>query len=280
MTVSVVVDGAAALPKALADERGILVVPMNLVIDEETRPDTAVSIEELLERLEAGTVTTSGASPGAFTEVIERALGTADQVLVLTLSSEMSSTFSAASLAGRLEGDNVRVIDTRTAAGGEGLVALAAARTAAEGVDLDGVVAAAQRVIDHVHLVASLDDLDHLVRSGRVPNLARRAVDALHVKPLFEFHDGAAHALAPAHGARAARRRIVERCLGDRPEGDSARLHVAVLDAEATDRAKLLLDDVLASEPEADWFIGSFGPVMIAHVGPGVVGLAWWWESP
>lgn len=278
MTVAIVVDGAASLPPRVAEEYGIIVVPMNLVIGEENRPDTSVPIEELLARLDAGTVTTSGPAPGAFVDAIEGALGRADEVLVLTLSAEMSSTHDAAELAARLEGPGVSVVDTRTAAGGEGLVALAAARRARAGASLDEVTATARSVIERVHLVATLDDLDHLVRSGRVPNVARRAADVLHVRPLFEFHDGAAHALPPARGSRAARRRIVERCLADRPPS-SPRLHVGVLDAQATDRAQVLLDEVLAQVPDAEWFIGSFGPVMIAHVGPGVVGLAWWWDG-
>ncbi len=100
----------------------------------------------------------------------------------------------------------------------------------------------------------------------------------LHIKPLFEFREGTAHALTPAHGERAALRRLVERCLADRPAGE-ARLHFAALDALAGDRAHLLVDAVLAEVPDADSFVGSFGPVMIVHVGPGLTGLAWWWES-
>jgi DegV family protein with EDD domain len=279
MTVAVVVDGAASLPAALAEEHRIIVVPMALVIDDEIRPDTSVPMQELLARLQSGSVTTSAPAPGAFAAAIEEASGVADEVLVLTLSAEMSSTYSAAELAARLEPSSTRVVDTRTAAGGEGLVALAAAQRALAGADIGQVETTARTVIERVHLAATLDDLDHLARSGRVPDLARRAASALDVKPLFEFHDGAAHALTPAHGARSARRRIVERCLADRPADGGERLHLAVLEAHAADRARLLLDDVLAEEPDAEWFIGSFGPVMTVHVGPGVIGLAWWWES-
>ncbi len=276
--VAVVVDGAASLPADLAERHGIFVVPMTLAIDGEVRPDVSVPLDELLERLPRGEVTTSSPAPGDFAVALERARGSADAVLVLTLAAEMSSSYSAAGLAAQLDAPGVRVVDTRTAAGGEGLVALAAARSAQAGGAIEDVEAAARTAIERVRLVATLDDLDALARSGRVPHLVRRATSALHVKPLFEFRNGAAHALTPAHGERAARHRIVERCLADRPSDGAARLHLAALDAQATDRARLLVDDVLAEVPDADWFIGSFGPVMIVHVGPGVSGLAWWWE--
>jgi DegV family protein with EDD domain len=279
VTVAVVVDSAASLPPTLADEHGILVVPMALVVGDEARPDTSIPMTELLERLESGRVETSAPAPGAFAAAIEEAHRTAGDVLVLTVSAEMSSSHASAEVAARIESGAVRVIDTRSAAGGEGLVALAAARRARAGAGIDEVEATARRVIAQVRLVAALDDLEHLVRSGRVPNLARRAASAFHVMPLFEFRDGSAHALTPAHGEHMASHRMVERCLADRPEDRPARLHLAVLDAQATDRAQLLLERVLAEAPDADWFIGSFGPVMIVHVGPGVSGLAWWWET-
>ncbi len=278
MTVAVVVDSAASIPGELARRNHITVVPMGLVIDGRAVPDSALSMAELLDRLSAGDVTTSGSTPGDFADAIEEGLARADEVLVLTLSAEMSTTHTSAELAARLTAGPVRVVDTRTAAGGEGLVALAAARQAAGGAGLDEVEGTARRVIERVRLVATVDDLEHLARSGRVPALASRAASTFHVKPLFEFRNGEAHALPPARGEHSARRHIVERCLADRPSSPGARLHVAALDAQATDRARALLDDVLAEVPDADSFVGSFGPVMLVHVGPGVSGLAWWWE--
>ena len=74
MTVAVVVDGAASLPAVLAEEHRIIVVPMGLVIDGEIRPDAEVPTDELLERLQAGSVTTSAPAPGAFAAAIEQAV--------------------------------------------------------------------------------------------------------------------------------------------------------------------------------------------------------------
>ena len=252
---------------------------MGLVIGERAVPDTEVSTAELLARLPSGEITTSGPTPGDFSAAIAQVLERADEVLVLTLSAEMSSTYASAELAAHLASGSVRVLDTGSAAGGEGLVALAAARAAAEGAPIGRVEATARAVIERVHLMATVDDLDHLARSGRVPAIASRAASTLNVKPLFEFRHGQVRSLAPARGQRSARRHIVERCLADRPSTGHPSLHLAALDAEATDRARALLDDVLAAVPDADWFIGSFGPVMLVHVGPGLSGLAWWWED-
>lgn len=279
MSVAVVVDSAASLPADLAAQHAIEVVPMTIVVDGEARPDTEITTEELLGRIAAGeNVSTSGPSPAAFAEAIERGRARADDVVVLTLSAEMSSTYATAELAARLAEGRVRVLDTRSAAGGEGLVALAAARRAAAGGSIQEVEDVARDVAGRVRLVATLDSLDHLARSGRVPGIAEAAAHRLHVNPLFEFADGSARAMHPAIGHRAAASRIVQRCRTSRPRDGAARLHVAALDAAATDRARALLDELLADVPDADWFVGAFGPVMLVHVGPGVSGLAWWWE--
>jgi DegV family protein with EDD domain len=279
MSTAIVVDSAASLPADLAERHAIEVVPMTVVIDGTGRPDREVPADELLARLADGSVTTSGPNAAEWAAAIGQALRRADEVVALTVSAEMSSTYDTACVGAATIGDRVHVVDTRSAAGGEGLVALAAARRAEEGASAAEVVAEAAGVIERVHLVATIDNLDHLVRSGRVPDLAGRATRRLGVNPMFEFRGGAARVLHPALGARAAEHRIVHACLASRPSDAAApRLHAAVLEAAGRDRARSLLASLLAEVPDADAFVASSGSVMLVHVGPDLVGLAWWWE--
>jgi DegV family protein with EDD domain len=170
------------------------------------------------------------------------------------------------------------VVDTRTAAGAQGLVVLAAARAAAAGLPLAEVASLARRWSDAVRLVAAVDGLDHLVRSGRVPGIAALAGRVLGLQPLFEFRGGKVRRLAPAHGRVNALDRIVAAWERSRPPGPYA-LHVAALHASAEDQADALLDRVAAITGPATSFVGEFSPVMVLHTGPGLVGLAWCWED-
>jgi DegV family protein with EDD domain len=199
----------------------------------------------------------------------------------------MSSTHDSAKLAAKLVTDNdprapadagpdVAVLDTGTGAGAQGLVVLAAARAAAEGADQHEVVATAEHVAGRVRLAASVADLERLARSGRVPDAARWIGDRLGVRPLFEFRDGRARPLRPAFSAEAALDRIVQRCAAG--AGSGARLHVTVLHALNPDGAAILAERVQALEPVL-FLVGPFSPVMVAHTGRGLAGLAWWWES-
>jgi len=274
MAVAIVTDSAAALPPAMAEARDIAVVPMWLTVGGEAVREGDVPAVDLLAQPD---VKTSGPPPGEFEAAVkERARSTDDGVVVLTIASTMSSTYESAVLGARAAGGAVRVIDTATAAGAQALVVLAAADAAARGASLDDVESAARHAIAQVRLVATVPNLDHLVRSGRVPNIAGWAGRRLGLAPLFEFRDGHAHPLRPARGVAAARDRILGRWRRDRLEG--ARLHVAALHAQAEADANWLLDRVREEIEPATAFVGSFGTVMVVHTGPGLVGLAWRWE--
>jgi DegV family protein with EDD domain len=274
MPVSVVTDSAAALPRALARDHGIAVVPMWLTIDGTSVHEGEMPLDELLTHSD---VKTSGPSPGEFEATIARCLEHGDDgVVVLTIASAMSGTYEAAVLGAQAAGGPVRVVDTKTAAGAQALVVLSAAAAAERGGSLDAVVGAALTAIPQMRLAATVPTLEHLVRGGRVPNIAGWAGRRLGIAPLFEFRDGRAHPLRPALGMTAAYDRILARWRRDRiPD---ARLHVAALHAEAPVEAEHLLDRVRAEAEPATAFVGEFGSVMVAHTGPGLVGLAWRWE--
>jgi DegV family protein with EDD domain len=273
MAVQIVTDGAASLPPTLAAEHDIVVVPMWLDLEDRQVRENECELDDVLR---ANKVTTSGPSPGEFEEAISANLGD-DGALVLTIAASMSSTHQSAVLAASALGDRVRVIDTTTAAGAEGLVVLAAARAARAGANLDEVEAVARRAIAQVRLVATVPSLDHLVRSGRVPGIAGWAGRHLGINPLFEFRGGKVHRLRPALSPEAAIDRIVQEWR--RSNSPDADLHVAALHAMAADAAHDLLARVEREHPPATSFVGEFNAVMVAHVGPGLIGLAWWWDT-
>jgi DegV family protein with EDD domain len=275
MSVSVITDSAASLPPPMAADLGVTVVPLELVIGGEPYDDGELPLDEVITHLNEG-ITTSSPSPGHITKAIEDCLHEADGALVLTISRRMSSTYDSAELAVHATDGTARVLDTETAAGAQGLVVLHAAKRAAETNDLDEVESAARQVIERVRLVATVDSLDQLVASGRVPGLAGRAGRALGVHPLFEFGRGRVRALRPALSRDAAIERIVG--LWRRTIVPDAALHVAALHAHDRDRAEQLLAAVRAEVEPATAFVAEFSTVMIAHTGPGLAGLAWWWE--
>ncbi len=276
MSVTVITDSVATLPPSLADELGIIVVPERLTLGEVPYVDGQLSLEEVVSRIGEG-FTTSGPSPGDFVEAIEEH-GSDDGTVIITVARELaSSTFDAARTAARLSGRGAQVHDSRTAAGAQGLVVLAAARAAREGATVDEVAAEASHVGGRVRLAARLDDLSWLARGGHVPYLAARAGDMVGVKPIVEVRHGRVHTLRPALSLEGASERLLEIWRSSNP--GKARLHIAGLHALGENTAARLLATIRSEVTPATEFIGRFGTVMVMHSGPGLTGLAWWWDE-
>jgi DegV family protein with EDD domain len=262
---------------------------MWVTIAGEQSRDTELDMAQVLARLGEG-LTTSGPAPGELVDAASRA-DQGDGVVILTISRRMSGSYDAARIAaGLLEEQGpgkgsgkqrVAVVDTGTAAGAEGLVVLAASRAARAGLGLDGVVAAAERAARRARLLATLPSLEHLARGGRVPGIAALGARWLGLQPVFEFRQGKVKPLRPARGRRLACQRIVTMWASDLDEQlrRGSALHICALHALEPEIAEDLLSQVQAYVKPATAFVGSFSPVMVAHTGPGLVGLAWWWED-
>ena len=279
-----ITDSAASLPPAAAASAGVTVVPLGLTIGGEPYRDGEVTMDELVGRLDEG-VTTSSPAPGDFADAISARMAEGvDGVVVVTVAASMSATYAAACVAARPLGARALVVDSTSACGAEGLVALAAARQALSGGGLDDVAAEARRAAASVRLVAAIPDVARLVASGRAPALAGWLGSRLRLHPIIEFAGGRVRPRWPTRSTEASVARLLDAWRASRPPGGVS--HVAVMHALAPDAAAALEASVKAeveasvkAEVEAETlFVCPFTPAMVSQVGGGLVGLAWWWE--
>ena len=247
--------------------------------------DGEISLDELVRRFDEP-ISTAAPSPGEFATVIADARRTGP-VVTLTVAAGMSSAYSA-KLAAKLvptTTPEARVVPrtrwwcSRRAPppAPRGSVVLAAARAAAGAATRTRSWPPPKRVAGQVRLAASVADLERLapLRAG-CPTLPAGSVTRLGVRPLFEFRDGrGAYRSGRRFSADAALDRIVQRCAAGRPRGPPARDRARC--AQPGGRRRLA-ERVQALEP-VSFLIKPFSPVMVAHTGRGLAGLAWWWED-
>jgi DegV family protein with EDD domain len=274
VTVAILTDSTAALPADLAAANGISVVPIWLTVGGRAYQDGTLDQNELLARFDEG-ISTSGPSVGEFEEAIGSVIA-ADGAVLLTVSGDFSATVRAARVAAGTFGGRVRIVDTKMVAAAQALVVLAASAAAQGGASVDEVEAAAIKATSEVQLVATLNTLDYLVKSGRIPGVVGWVGQRTGLRPLVEFSGGKIHPLRPAFTREAALTRLISRWNKSRIDG--ARLHVAALHALDEPTAQQLLSEVRSRVEPATSFVSEFGPAMVAYTGPGVVGLAWRWE--
>ena len=280
--VAIVTDSVACLPPALVAEYGIELVPIELHFgDRAYRDGVDISPTEFytLFRQARNLPTTSAALPGSFLEAYHRASRRAPSILCITLSAKLSGMFNSAQMAverldGALPATTIRVLDSGTAAAAQGLVVLAAARAAASGEGLPGVMATAKSVMERVRLLVMLDTLHYLVKGGRAPRLAGLATSLLQVKPILTVADGEVHPVTNPRTTDGALKRILE-LMGQKIVAGHP-LHAAVMHADARDKAEVLKAQVSARFDCAELLLTEFTPVMGAHTGPGVIGVAFY----
>lgn len=279
MSVAVVVDSASNIPEPLVHELGIAVVPMIMKFGDRLYRDGVDIVPggfyDMLTQ-ERVTVSTSGPSAGDFRDAFAAALATNDSVLCVTVAAVVSVTYASAALAAKEFGDRVRVVDSRSASLAEGFVGIEAARAAAAGASLDDAEARARWVADRVTLAATIETFEYLRRSGRVNALKAFAATTLNVKPVFALRRGAVEQL----GRPRARSRAVERLVEEaRSVAAQGPLHAGVVHAACAPEAEVLRDRIVAELAPVECHLAEFTPLMGAHTGPGLLGLACWGEA-
>ncbi len=282
-SVAIVTDSTACIPADLAAQYGIEIVPVHLIFGGRTFVDSlTVDTREFYELVakSGDRPTTAAPSPGMFLEAIRRAAGRADAVLCITVSAQFSAMYDAARQAieiakAEAPGADIRLLDSRNAAMAQGFVVLEAARAAAAGASIDDVAAHAEAMTGRVTLLAMLDTLSYLARSGRVPRAAAWAAGMLQVKPIVRF---SAAGIKLAARTRT-RQRALERMVSILAEQTAGRpTHLAVHHANAPSDADHLLASVRQRLDIVESYTTEFTQVMGVHTGPGLVALAWWCE--
>jgi len=144
---------------------------------------------------------TSQASPDAFAAVYEEVRQAGDTAVVLTVASELSGTHQSAVIAAQ-DYPEVHVVDTKTVAIGESILAELALKLVDEGMSAEEI---AQRICEereNVRLIALLDTLEYLKRGGRISRTVALAGGLLSIKPVVAVQDGEIRMLGKARGSR------------------------------------------------------------------------------
>ncbi|HZG58389.1 DegV family protein [Paenibacillus sp.] len=276
--VRIVVDSTADLPKDVRERLGIEMVPLKVHFGNETYLDSVtLSSSDFFVKLAAAKEmpTTSQPSPVDFVDVYKKLLEEPETVIIsLHLSSAFSGTYQSAVLAkSLLEGDErIRIVDSKSASLGFGLLAIAAAEAAAEGADAEACLARIEEVQQRTQLYFLVDTLEYLHRNGRIGKASAVFGSLLNIKPILSIDpaEGVIYPVDKIRGSRKAMNRIIE-LLQDKFAGvpvDVTFVHANALEG-AQDFAALLGDRFTVRNTS----YYELGPVVGTHVGPGTLGL-------
>ncbi len=284
--VAIVTDTTACVPGEQIARYDIEVVPVQLIIEGKSYRDgidiTPTEFYNIL-RQSKKLPTTSSSSPNPYLEAYQNASKKAQSILCLTEPAKFSAMFDSARVARDTARNTLRnvaidVLECTTAAAGQGLVALVAARAAALDKPMEEVKEVVKNIMSKVNLYATLDTLTYLVRSGRVPQAAALVNSILSIKPIFTLNHADPHTVALPRTMKSAINRMLKLMDSAVVRGQS--LHVAVMHADALGEAIILKDRITSQFECEEIYVTEFTPVMGVHTGPGLIGVAFYGEDP
>lgn len=277
MSVRIITDSSADLTPAEAQALSVALVPMSVRFGESAYQDGVTLTKEMFyQLLLAGKENPSTAqpTPADFLQPMEAARDAGDEAVVITISSALSGTYQSAVIAQEMCGhEPVYVVDSRSATAGVQLLVLHACRLREEGRSAKEIAAALEELKGRIRIFAIVDTLEYLRRGGRLSGVQATIGTVTKLKPIIAVREGAVSVAGKAFGAVAATKQLLK-FLAEHPI-DTA-FPAFALYSDDKSRVDEFLPKLreLGSLPP-DLHFCSLGPTIGAHVGPGVVGMAY-----
>lgn len=186
MSFAIITDSTSDISPARAQELGIYVIPLHVIIEGEDLLDQVqITAQEYVARM-AGSEQlphTSQPSAGEFKELFDRVRADGhDSAIFISLCSEWSACYANASLTAETHELDVRCIDSRTGSGAEGLLVEYALAMREDGRSLDETEAQIRATLPDAHLLLIPRTLENLVKNGRAPKLADQLTQMLNIR--------------------------------------------------------------------------------------------------
>lgn len=280
MTFKILTDSTADLPESWALENDVQILGLTIQLDGttyETVGEKKLTSEQLLFKMEAGSQpTTSQINVGQFEDIFRGYAEIGMPVLYIAFASVLSGTYQSAVMARDMVLEDfpeavIQIIDTKAASMGEGILVMKAVEAKTVGQSLEQVVALIKSLVPKVKTYFLVDDLNHLMRGGRISKTAALMGSLVNIKPVIAVKgDGRLDSVAKVRGKKKAQTEVVRMTLEDIAD---PRVVIAYAGADSQEVAQVLKNQLLASEQVNEVLILPLGPVISTHTGPGTLGL-------
>lgn len=274
MSIAIVTDSTADIPKDIAQKHGITVVPLNVRFGmEEFKDGIDIDNDEFYRRLQAESElpTTSQPSPGDFSAAYEKLLADHDGVVSIHISGKLSQTINSAVQGARevdSDGTKIKTVDTGQATIPLGLIVIEAAKSAASDADLDVVVSAANNATDRARFYGMVDTLEYLVKGGRIGRAKGFIGGLLKVTPIITLEEGESSPVANPRTRRKGLEKL-KQLVEEAAPFDQLAMHYSTEPEEI----QKLAADLAHLAPEDGVMISQIGAVVGTYSGPGSLGV-------
>lgn len=276
-----VTDTSADLPRKYLEQNDIEVMSLAYIIDGDTYGwDNPMDEHEFYEKMRKGSMpTTSQVNVGDAMEIFERLIRENDEILCVSFSSGLSGTYNSVALAAQNvceshPGKKIRVVDSKAASLGQGLMVDYALKMQKEGKGLDETADFLEQNFGHFVHVFTVDDLNHLYRGGRVSRATAFVGTLANIKPILHVDDeGHLINIGKVRGRKKSLIELVnlmEQKIGDHVKENHT---IFISHGDSPADAQFVADEVKKRFGIDSFLINYVGPTIGAHSGPETIAL-------
>jgi len=273
--VLVLTDTVSGLSKEMAAKYGIGIIPAaNIIFQGKSYPDgTGISPQEAYRylQMDPDKFSTVTLNPSYLIEVLRETIGGHDKVVFLTIPAKLSAANKIASMtAEQLMQENpgleLRVVDSKTVASGQGLLAIAAARAAEQGLDIDQVIEYIHQTRPKIGALMLLDTLKYVYRTGRYSKTVAMIATLLQIKPVNRVNaDGSMDVVDKVRKRQDGYQRLIDLIRKETATND---LHFLVAHSDAPEIAEEFINILKTRFNCLSVLTTQFSPIMGYAAGP------------
>jgi len=279
MSIKIVTDSTSYIPQSIINEYDISVVSLNVAFKDESFREVDIDNNTFYKKMdEKGIPTSSQPSVQELYDAFEKLVIEKHDVVGVFLSSEMSGTYSTANMVKDMINEKyaeakIEIIDSRSNCMQLGYAVISAAKAAKEGKTITEVALAAEKNIKSSRFLFVPENLEYLKKGGRIGTAGALIGKILSINPILTVAEGKTTVFDKVRTKKRAIQSMIatfEEDIKNFGLGDIIVHHINC-EEEARQIATLLKEKV-----GLNVLIGSIGPVIGLHVGPGAIGIAYY----
>ncbi|NWL88373.1 MULTISPECIES: DegV family protein [unclassified Paenibacillus] len=275
-TLKIFADSTCDLPSDWIGKYDIGIIPLYVIFDQQTYKDGVDLDTPMLYQKVSETKKlpkTAAPSPADFIQAFTPAINEGKDILYISLSSELSSTYQNALIAAaEFPEGRVRVFDSLNLSTGIGLQVMKAYRAAEAGQNIEEIMDLLHRTRPQVETEFVIDSLDYLYKGGRCSGMQNLVGSLLKIRPVIKVIDGK---MTPAYKVRGSREKALHQmldnalaCIEDM-DNDLIFVTHSLADEDA-DQLKSILQEKTGAREVA---ISKAGCVISSHCGAKTIGI-------
>lgn len=275
--VRIMADYAADIPADFIKEHGIKILPFYInTSDKSILADVNYTPEEFYELIKSTDEIpkTSQCTPEFIEDLFRELSADGEPVVYVSISANASGVVSTANMVAnnlREEGRDITIIDSKSFSLGIGKPVMEAVLMAEAGAGKEEIISFLTETYERDRVYFVVDDLTFLRKGGRIKATTAVIGDLLDIKPILYSNDGLVEVYGKVRGGKKAISKIVDEAVEnmDNPEENE----VIVLEAEAKDKAEVVVKLLEKKLNPKKISVYPVGPVITCHTGLGVMGI-------